>query len=41
MLRITRYQAGDPLPALHGCIATLGVFDGVHLGHRAILDAQA
>jgi len=38
MERITDYRAGAPLPAWHGCIATIGFFDGLHLGHRAILD---
>ncbi len=34
----TEITPGVPLDSLHGCVATLGVFDGVHLGHRAILD---
>ena len=28
-------------PWHHGCVATIGNFDGVHLGHRAILDQLA
>jgi riboflavin kinase/FMN adenylyltransferase len=38
MERILDYRPGDPLPRWHGGIATIGVFDGLHLGHRAILD---
>ena len=28
---------GDPVPAFHQSVATLGVFDGVHVGHEHIL----
>jgi len=38
MERILEYRVGEPLPRWSGCIATIGVFDGLHLGHRAILD---
>jgi riboflavin kinase/FMN adenylyltransferase len=38
MERILDYHLGQPLQKWHGGIATIGVFDGLHLGHRAILD---
>jgi len=38
MDRILDYATAQPLPRWSGCIATIGVFDGLHLGHRAILD---
>jgi riboflavin kinase/FMN adenylyltransferase len=38
MERILDYRVGQPLPKWHGGVATIGVFDGLHLGHRAILD---
>ena len=28
-------------PEHHGCVATIGNFDGVHLGHRALIDQLA
>jgi len=38
MQRILDCTPGTPLPSLSGGAATIGVFDGVHLGHRAILE---
>jgi riboflavin kinase/FMN adenylyltransferase len=38
MERIVGDCDGRPLTRWRGGVATLGVFDGVHLGHRAILD---
>lgn len=31
---------GAEFAALHGCVLSVGNFDGVHLGHRAIIDAM-
>lgn len=31
---------GPDFEALHGCVVSVGNFDGVHLGHRAIIDAM-
>jgi riboflavin kinase/FMN adenylyltransferase len=31
------FSALSPLPSLAGCVVTAGTFDGVHLGHQAIL----
>ena len=30
----------DEFEALRGCVLSVGNFDGVHLGHRAIIDAM-
>jgi len=38
-LRIHRFARPEDLGVLHaGSVATVGVFDGLHLGHQAILD---
>jgi len=31
---------GRDFEALHGCVVSVGNFDGVHLGHRAIIEAM-
>ncbi len=36
MIRIVRDYRGDPLHE-HGCVACIGAFDGVHLGHQRLL----
>lgn len=37
-MRLLRSSASFP-PALRGAVAAIGNFDGVHLGHRALIDA--
>lgn len=37
-MRLLRSSASFP-PALHGAVAAIGNFDGVHLGHRALINA--
>lgn len=37
-MRLLRSSASFP-PALHGAVAAIGNFDGVHLGHRALIAA--
>ena len=29
---------GNLLPRHRGCVATIGTFDGLHIGHQAVLD---
>jgi riboflavin kinase / FMN adenylyltransferase len=40
MPRVTRIGAFEALPS-GGCVATIGNFDGVHLGHRQVIDSLA
>jgi len=39
-MRLLRSSASFP-PALHGAVAAIGNFDGVHLGHRALINAAS
>lgn len=39
MPRITRIGSSEALSS--GCVATIGNFDGVHLGHRRVIDSLA
>ena len=39
MPRITRIGSSEALSP--GCVATIGNFDGVHLGHRRVIDSLA
>lgn len=39
-LNISGEAVSDEFEALHGCVVSVGNFDGVHLGHRAIIDAM-
>ena len=39
-LNISDAAVGDEFEALRGCVLSVGNFDGVHLGHRAIIDAM-
>jgi riboflavin kinase/FMN adenylyltransferase len=38
MMRLFRLPAQTPPGLLPGCVATIGAFDGLHLGHREILN---
>lgn len=35
-MQVVRPSAGAP-PLVEGCVATIGAFDGVHLGHRRVI----
>lgn len=39
-LNISNESVSDEFEALRGCVLSVGNFDGVHLGHRAIIDAM-
>ncbi|MDP6850964.1 MAG: riboflavin biosynthesis protein RibF, partial [Planctomycetota bacterium] len=36
MLRLDGFEALKDFNSRNGCVATIGVFDGVHLGHQAV-----
>ena len=38
-MRLIRGTQGSRLPLVRGCVATIGNYDGMHLGHRMVIDA--